>query len=84
MAFRPDVNQRPSTNITTMAAAGGNCPLAPHMRPFVPCRCVGLIEEDSPSKPIRFLLGLRGSMTQRDGGAMREVAKRETSAQRER
>ena len=84
MAFRPDVNQRPSTNITTMAAAGGNCPLAPHMRPFVPCRCVGLIEEDPPSKPIRFLLGLRGSMTQRDGGAMREVAKRETAAQRER
>jgi hypothetical protein len=35
-----------------------------------------LIEEDPPSKPIRFLLGLRGSMTQRDGGAMREVAKR--------
>ena len=83
VAFRPDVNQRPSTNITTMAAAGGNCPLAPHMRPFVPCRCVGLIEEDPPSKPIRFLLGLRGSMTQRDGGAMREVAKRETAMQRE-
>jgi hypothetical protein len=54
------------------------------MRPFVPCRCVGLIEEDPPSKPIRFLLGLRGSMTQRDGGAMGEVAKRESAAQRER
>ena len=26
-----DVNQQPRTNITTMAAAGGNCPLAPHM-----------------------------------------------------
>ncbi len=84
VAFRPDVNQRPSTNITTMAAAGRNRPLAPHMRPFVPCRCVGLIEEDNSSKPIHFLLGLRGSMTQRDGGAMREVAKRETAAQRER
>jgi hypothetical protein len=80
-----DVNQRPRTNITNMANAGGNCPLAPHMRPFVPCRCIGLIEEDPPSKPIHFLLGLRGSMTQRrDGGAMREVAKRETAAQRER
>jgi hypothetical protein len=78
------MNQRPSTNITTMATASGNCPLAPHMRPFVPCLCVGLIEEDPPSKPIRFLLGLRGSMTQRDGGAMREVVKRETAAQRER
>ena len=55
-----------------------------HMRPFVPCCCVGLIEEDPPSKPIRFLLGLRGSMTQRDGGAIREVVKRETAAQRER
>ncbi len=79
-----DVNQRPRTNFTTMAAAGGNCPLAPHMRPFVPRHCVGLIEEDPPSKLIHFLLGLRGSMTQRDGGAMREVAKRETAAQRER
>ena len=59
-----------------MAAAGGNGPLAPHMRPFVPRHCVGLIEEDPSSKPIRFLLGLRGSMTQRDGGTMREVAKR--------
>jgi hypothetical protein len=78
------MNQQPSTNITTMAAAGGNCPLAPHMRPFTPCCCVELIEEDPPSKPIRFLLGLRGSMTQRDGDAMREVAKRETAAQRER
>ena len=71
-----DVNQRPRTNITTMAAAGGDCPQAPHTRPFVPCRCVGLIEEDPPSIPIRFLLGLRGYMTQRDSGAMREVAKR--------
>jgi hypothetical protein len=38
-----------------------------------------MIEEDPSSKPIRFLLGLRGSMTQRDGNAMREVAKRETA-----
>ena len=29
-----------------MAAAGGNGPLAPHMRSFVPWRCVGLIEEE--------------------------------------
>ena len=78
------MNQRPRTNITTMAAAGGNCPLVPHMRPFVPCRCIGLIEEDPQSKPICFLMGLRGSVTQRDGGAMREVVKRETAAQRER
>ena len=77
-----DMNQRPRTNITTMAAAGGNCPLAPHMRPFIPCRCVGLIEEDPPSKPIRFLLGLRRSMTLRDSGAMREVTKRETAVAR--
>ena len=78
-----DVNQRPRTNITTMAAAGRNCPLAPHMRPFVPCRCVRLIVLDPPSKPIRFLLGLRRYTTQRDGGALREVAKRETAAQRD-
>ncbi len=77
------MNQRPRTKITTMAAAGRNCTLAPHMRPFVPCRCVGLIELDPPSKLIRFFL-LRGYMTQRDGGAMREVAKRETATQRER
>jgi hypothetical protein len=78
------VNQRPRTNITTMAAAGGNCPLAPQMRSFVPCRCVGLIEEDPRANRYAFYLGLRGSTTQRDCGAMREVAKRETAVQRER
>jgi len=62
------------------------------MRTFVPCCCIGLIEEDPPSKPMRFLLGLRGSMTQnpkrgrrrnerggeeRDCGAKRNVARRQ-------
>jgi hypothetical protein len=28
-------DQLPTATITTMAAAGGNDPLAPHMRPFV-------------------------------------------------
>jgi len=79
-----DVNQLPRTNITTLVAAGGNCPLAPHMRLFVLCRCAGLIEEAPPEQTIRFLLGLRRSMTQRGGSAMREVVKRETTAQRKR
>ena len=39
------------------AAAAATTPLAPHMRPFVPCRCVGLVEKDPPSKPICSMLG---------------------------
>ena len=79
------MNQQPSTNITTMAAAGGNCPLAPHMRPFVPCHCVRLIEED----PDMLFAGVervydskrqrrneRGG-EERDSGAKREVARQQ-------
>ena len=44
-----------TTTITTMITAGGNGPLAPHMRPFVLCPCVGLIEDTPPSKRIHFL-----------------------------
>jgi len=58
--MRADVNQQPRTNITTLAAVGGNCPLAPHMRPFVPYRCAGLIEDNLPIKRMHFLLGLGG------------------------
>ncbi len=54
-----------------MAVAGRNGPLAPLTRPFVLRQHIGLTEDDPPSKPICFLLGLRGS------SAMREVAKGE-------
>ncbi len=41
-----------------MAAADGNGPLASRMKPFVPCQCVRLIEDDPLSKRIQFLQGL--------------------------
>ena len=53
-------DQLPTTTITTMAAAGGNGPLAPHMRPFVPCQCIRLVEDNPPSKRMHFLPGLGG------------------------
>ncbi len=49
--MRPS-DQLPTITITTMAAAGGNGPLAPHMRPFVPRQCIDLIEDNSPSNRI--------------------------------
>jgi len=50
-------DQLPTTSITPMATTGRNGPLAPHMRPFVPCRCVGVIEDNTPSTMIWFLRG---------------------------
>jgi hypothetical protein len=37
-----------------MAATGGNGSLAPRMRPFVPRRCVGLIEDDPQASRYAF------------------------------
>jgi hypothetical protein len=34
------------TTATTMAAAGGNGPLAPHMRPCAPRRCFELLDDN--------------------------------------
>ena len=42
------------TTATTMAAAGGNGPLAPHMRPCAPRRCVEWMGDNPPSKQIYF------------------------------
>ena len=43
-----------------MVDAGGNGPLAPHMRPFVLHRCVRLVEDSPPSKRMHLLPGLGG------------------------
>jgi hypothetical protein len=47
------------TTATTMAAAGGNGPLAPHMRPGTPRRCVEWICDNPPSLQMYFLGGSR-------------------------
>ena len=50
-----------------MAAAGGNGPLVPHMRPFVPRQCFEFIEDNPPSKRMHFLPGLGGGYPSRHG-----------------
>jgi hypothetical protein len=47
------------TTATTMAPAGGNGPLAPHMRPCAPCRRFEQMDDNLPSLRIYFLGGLR-------------------------
>jgi hypothetical protein len=47
------------TTATTMAAAGGNGPLAPHMRPRAPRQCVEWMGDDPPSLSMHSLEGLR-------------------------
>jgi hypothetical protein len=47
--------RRKTTNTTTMDAAAGNGPLAPHMLSKIPVHCVGLIGDDAPSKRICIL-----------------------------
>ncbi len=47
------------TTATTMAAAGGNGPLAPHMRPCAPRRCVEWMGNNPPSLRMYSLGGLR-------------------------
>jgi hypothetical protein len=47
------------TTTTTMAAAGGNGPLAPHMRPGAPRRRVEWIGDNPPSLWMYFGGGLR-------------------------
>ncbi len=42
------------TTATTMAAAGGNGPLAPHMRPCAPCRRVKWMGDNPPSLQMYF------------------------------
>jgi hypothetical protein len=47
------------TTATTMAAAGGNGPLAPHMRPGAPCRCIKWMGDNPPSLRMYFGGGSR-------------------------
>jgi hypothetical protein len=47
------------TTATTMAAAGGNGPLAPHMRPCAPRRCFEWMGDNPPSLRMSSLGGLR-------------------------
>ncbi len=48
------------TTATTMAAASGNGPLAPHMRPGAPCRCVKWMGDNPPELADVFLGGVEG------------------------
>jgi hypothetical protein len=50
------------TTATTMAAAGGNGPLAPHMRPCVPCQRIKWMGDNPPSLRKFFGGGLRVCM----------------------
>ncbi len=45
------------TTVTTMAAAGRNIPLAPHMRPCAPHQCIKWMGNNSLRKQIQFLEG---------------------------
>ncbi len=47
------------TSATTMAAAGGNGPLVPHMRPCAPRRRFEWMGNNPPSLRMYFLGGLR-------------------------
>ncbi len=47
------------TSVTIMAAAGGSAPLAPHMRPCAPRRCVEWMNNKPPSLRMYSLGGLR-------------------------
>ncbi len=47
------------TTVTTMAAAGGNGPLVPHMRPCAPRRRVKWMGDNPPSLRMYFWEGLR-------------------------
>ena len=53
-------HQLPTTTITTMAVAGRNSPLAPHMRTFVPHQCVRLVDNNTLASKMHFLPGLGG------------------------
>jgi hypothetical protein len=50
------------TTTTTMAAAGGNSPLAPHMRPRAPRQRVKWMGNNPPSLQMYSLGGLRAFM----------------------
>jgi hypothetical protein len=50
------------TTATTMAAAGGNGPLAPYMRSCAQRRCFKLLDDNPPSKRMYFGGGLRVCM----------------------
>ncbi len=47
------------TTVTTMAAAGGNDPQAPHMRPCAPRRHLKWMGDNPPSLRMYFMGGLR-------------------------
>jgi hypothetical protein len=55
-------NTTGNTTATTMAAAGRNGPLAPHMRPCAPRRCIKWMGNNPPSLRMYFLGGLRVCM----------------------
>jgi hypothetical protein len=48
------------TTATTMAAVGGNGPLAPHMRPCALRQCFKWMDDNPPSKQMYFLGGGEG------------------------
>ncbi len=48
------------TTTTTMAAAGRNGPLAPHMRPGAPRQHVECMGDNPPSLGMYFLGGVKG------------------------
>ncbi len=52
-----DIQLSTVTTVTTIAAAGGNGPLAPHMRPCTTCWHVKWMSDNPPSKQIYFLEG---------------------------
>jgi hypothetical protein len=58
------------TTATTMAAAGRNAPLAPHMRSCAQRRCVEWMGNDPPSLRMYFLGGLRVFMARKALPAM--------------
>jgi hypothetical protein len=53
------------TTATTIAAAGGNSLLAPHMRPCTPRRCFEWMGDNSPSLQMYFMGGLRVFMARK-------------------
>jgi hypothetical protein len=52
-------NTTGATTATTMAASSRNGPLAPHMRPCAPHRCIEWMGNNPPSLRMYFLGGVR-------------------------
>ncbi len=62
LTYASNGQHQPTQPQPTIATAGGNGPLAPHMRPCAPCRCVEWMGDNPPSKRICFLGLLREFM----------------------